>query len=83
LSSAFLEKGEVLILNSIGLEESKSLRKARDGFTYFGCKKSIKKIVKGVRSYFAILSSYFVCVFRVTKKKCLRKWEQLVQAMKL
>lgn len=43
LSSAYLEKGEVLIINALGLEEDKSLRKAGDGFTYFGCKKSIKK----------------------------------------
>ena len=44
MSSAFLEKGEVLIINALGLEEDKSMRKASDGFTYFGCKKSIKKI---------------------------------------
>lgn len=47
LSSAYLEKGEVLIINAMGLEEEKSLRKAGDGFTYFGCKKSIKKSNKG------------------------------------
>ena len=43
LSSAFLEKGETLILNPLGLENEKSHRKAYDGFTYFGCKKSVVK----------------------------------------
>jgi hypothetical protein len=47
LSSAFLEKGEVLVINATGLDNDKSFRKANDGFTYFGCKKSIKKIKKG------------------------------------
>lgn len=27
----------------MGLEDDRSVRKAGDGFTYFGCKKSIKK----------------------------------------
>jgi hypothetical protein len=31
------------MINAIGLENNKSHRKADDGFTYFGCKKSIKK----------------------------------------
>ena len=44
LSSAFLEKGEVLMINSVGLDVDKSHRKAMDGFVYFGCKKSIKKL---------------------------------------
>lgn len=43
LSSAFLEKGEVLVINALGLEGDKSKREAHDGFTYFGCKKSIKR----------------------------------------
>jgi hypothetical protein len=43
LSSAYLEKGETLIISTLGLEGEKSLRKTNDGFTYFGCKKSIKK----------------------------------------
>lgn len=43
MSSAFLEKGETLILNTLGLEGERSFRKAFDGFTYFGCKKAIKK----------------------------------------
>ena len=43
LSSAFLDKGEVIYINPLGLENKKSLRAAEDGFTYFGCKKSIKK----------------------------------------
>lgn len=46
MSSAFLEKGEMLLINAIGLENERSLRKGFDGFTYFGCKKSIKKIKK-------------------------------------
>jgi hypothetical protein len=32
------------MINALGLEECMSLRKANDGFTYFGCKKSIKKL---------------------------------------
>lgn len=47
LSSAYLEKGEILVINAMGLEDDKSFRKANDGFTYFGCKKSIKKANKG------------------------------------
>jgi hypothetical protein len=43
LSSAFLEKGEVLTINVLGLEGEKSKRQALDGFTYFGCKKSIRR----------------------------------------
>ena len=43
LSSAFLEKGEIISINPVGLEGDRSLRKAFDGFSYFGCKKSIKK----------------------------------------
>jgi len=46
LSSAFLEKGEILIINPLGLDGGKSLRTIQDGFTYFGCKKSIKKYSK-------------------------------------
>lgn len=46
MSSASLEKGEVLIINTMGLELNKSERKALDGFTYFGCKKSVKKPIK-------------------------------------
>lgn len=46
LSSAFLEKGEILLINALGLENIKTKRGAKDGFTYFGCKKSIKKIVR-------------------------------------
>ena len=34
----------------MGLEEDKSLRKVYDGFTYFGCKKAIKRV--GNRSMF-------------------------------
>jgi len=45
LSSAYLDKGEVLLINSLGLEGSKSKRMQKDGFTYFGCKKSIKKAI--------------------------------------
>jgi len=33
------------MINTLGLEDGVSLRKANDGFTYFGCKKSIKKLV--------------------------------------
>jgi len=43
LSSAYLEKGLIININTLGLEEN-SLRKVEDGFTYFGCKKSIKKV---------------------------------------
>lgn len=43
LSSAYLEKGETLLISSLGLEGDKSMRKTNDGFTYFGCKKSIQK----------------------------------------
>ena len=43
MSSAFLEKGETLIINALGLEGGKSFRNAEDGFTYFGCKKGIYK----------------------------------------
>ncbi|CDW75623.1 UNKNOWN [Stylonychia lemnae] len=50
LSSAFLEKGEVLYLNPLGLEENRSLRKVSDGFTYFGCKKAIRKTPKVINS---------------------------------
>jgi hypothetical protein len=32
------------MINALGLEDEVSLRKASDGFTYFGCKKSIKKL---------------------------------------
>lgn len=46
LSSAFLEKGEILLINPLGLEGDLSFRKAYDGFTYFGCKKSIKKSIR-------------------------------------
>jgi hypothetical protein len=46
LSSAYLEKGEVLTINALGLENGMSLRQAGDGYTYFGCKKSIKKFAK-------------------------------------
>jgi hypothetical protein len=46
LSSAFLEKGEVLTINVLGLEGDKAKRQAFDGFTYFGCKKSIKRGTK-------------------------------------
>jgi hypothetical protein len=41
-----LEKGEVLVINPLGLEQELSLRKAGDGFTYFGCKKSVKRLSK-------------------------------------
>jgi len=51
LSSAYLEKGEVLLINSLGLDDGKSKRKIFDGFTYFGCKKSIKKMVKSSKTY--------------------------------
>lgn len=44
MSSAFLEKGETLLINALGLELPKSKRTIQDGFTYFGCKKSIKKL---------------------------------------
>jgi len=44
LSSAFLEKGEIININPIGLEGDRSLRKTYDGFTYFGCKKINKKV---------------------------------------
>ena len=46
LSSAYLEKGEILHINALGLDQGLSLRKAQDGFTYFGCKKSIKNLAK-------------------------------------
>jgi hypothetical protein len=32
------------MINALGLEDDMTLRKAYDGFTYFGCKKSIKKL---------------------------------------
>lgn len=41
LSSAFLDKGQVLQINPLGLTgELKPFREAYDGITYFGCKKS-------------------------------------------
>jgi hypothetical protein len=48
LSSAFLEKGETLIIDPLGLVGGRSKRKDQDGFTYFGCKGSIKKVVKHI-----------------------------------
>jgi hypothetical protein len=50
LSSAYLEKGEVIVINALGLEAGVSLRRAYDGFTYFGCKKSIKRLSLKVSS---------------------------------
>jgi len=44
LSSAYLEKGEILTINALGLEHGMSLRQSFDGYTFFGCKKSIKKM---------------------------------------
>jgi hypothetical protein len=41
-----LEKGEILTINALGLENGIALRQASDGYTYFGCKKSIKKFSK-------------------------------------
>jgi hypothetical protein len=41
-----LEKGEILTINALGLENGIALRQAADGYTYFGCKKSIKKFNK-------------------------------------
>jgi hypothetical protein len=32
------------MINALGLEDGVSLRNANDGFTYFGCKKSIRKL---------------------------------------
>ena len=46
ISSAFLEKGDIVVINALGLENFESKRGNLDGFTYFGCKKSIKKLVK-------------------------------------
>jgi hypothetical protein len=51
LSSAYLEKGEILMINALGLEDDVSLRETpQDGFTYFGCKKSINKLRPPIRS---------------------------------
>ena len=33
-------------MNALGLENGIALRQASDGYTYFGCKKSIKKFNK-------------------------------------
>lgn len=39
MSSAYLSKGTTLEIDACGIKNS--LRKARDGYTYFGCKKNI------------------------------------------
>jgi hypothetical protein len=36
----------MLAINALGLENDKNQRKSNDGFVYFGCKKSIKRIKK-------------------------------------
>jgi hypothetical protein len=41
ISSAFMDKGGKLYINAMGLEGDVSQRDAKDGYTYFGCKKSI------------------------------------------
>ena len=43
LSSAILEKGQVISINEYGLSGIEPLRKAYDGVTYFGCKKTLTK----------------------------------------
>ncbi len=48
LSSAFLQKGQVISINEHGLASQEPLRKAFDGVTYFGCKKTLpKKVLNG------------------------------------
>lgn len=46
MSSAYLEKGEVLTVNALGLEGGITKRAVQDGYTYFGCKKSVKRLTK-------------------------------------
>lgn len=43
LSSATLQKGQQIILNAMGIESEESKRQDPDGYTYFGCKKNIRK----------------------------------------
>lgn len=43
LSSAFLQKGQVIQLNEHGLASQEPLRRAYDGITYFGCKRTLPK----------------------------------------
>ena len=43
LSSAILEKGQVISLNEHGLTNVEPHRKAYDGVTYFGCKKTLPR----------------------------------------
>jgi len=47
LSSAFLEKGSIITINETGLASAEPFRKAFDGVTYFGCKKSLPKHLNG------------------------------------
>lgn len=43
LSSAFLQKGQVITINEHGLSSQEPLRRAYDGITYFGCKRTLPK----------------------------------------
>lgn len=44
MSSATLQKGMKIIINALGLISHAPYRGANDGITYFGRKKSIKKV---------------------------------------
>jgi len=43
LSSSFLQKGQVITINEHGLASQEPLRRAYDGVTYFGCKRTLAK----------------------------------------
>jgi len=43
LSSATLEKGMEIVINAMGIDSHVSKRGEQDGYSYFGCKKNVKK----------------------------------------